>query len=109
MNEVDLKNNVMRRVYIAYAIRKAFSPLMVKLYIAIVLGWQLTSSVSVSNVFANVPSITDPGNLYNFVTSAFLNTELWVQIIVSAFVLWVIWFSRDLLKRGDYGIQRKTS
>jgi len=95
MND-QLKQSVMRRAHLAYALRRASSPTMIKLYVMAVFVWQLTSAISISSVLANSPKITDPMYLADFFGYAFMHTELLAKLlIIGAFIL-VLWLLRDV-------------
>lgn len=97
MSDEDLKIRIMRRIYITNMLRKTFAPFMLRVYIGIVVIWQLVLSVSLSNVFENLPGISHPFALYNFASSAFMNTEMWVKILSVCLFLVVLWLSKDFM------------
>jgi len=76
---INLKNRIMRRVYLISFIRRVLSPVAVKLYVTAFLFSLLLVNVSVSNVLANTRSFA-PGDLIYFYKFAFMNTEILTQI-----------------------------
>lgn len=86
--EIELKDRIMRRVYLAYTLRKALSPNAIRLYVVAIVAAELSPLspfVSLSNVIANMPDFTDVKALWIFHMYAFLNTHLIVQISLIAF------------------------
>lgn len=90
MNEekqLQLRNKIMRRVYILYVLRRALSPRAVKLYILGVFALELSPFLpylSIQNIFANMPPLYNPKALFVFHTVAFMHTQLIVQISLIA-------------------------
>jgi hypothetical protein len=80
MNELQLKNKIMRRVYFLHTIRKVKGPIMSKLVLFAVFLLALSSLVSVPSIIANMPHSF--GSLYSFIVAAFLNTQFAVQAIL---------------------------
>lgn len=88
----------MRRVYAIWFVRQVLSPLSIKIAIALTLVWQLKEYVSVRQVIANAPSLADPLSSLSFLSTAFVSTQLVVQILVVGLILSLAWFFRDILK-----------
>jgi hypothetical protein len=88
--ELKLKRSIMRRVYFIYAIRTIFSKKSLKFIPAALVAAELTPFlpfVSVRHVIINMPAITNLKDLYSFHVSAFMNTELIIQISIISLVL----------------------
>ncbi len=79
MTNHELTLRIMRRVYVIYYARKALSRRALTLYALIAAIFGTISVVSVTNVFANMPS--DFGELAGFFISAFAHTQLIVQTL----------------------------
>lgn len=85
--ELKLKRNIMRRVYLAYVVKTIFSQKVVKFIPFALVVVELTPFlplVSLQHVIANMPALTDLKALYSYEVSAFMNTELVVQVSVVA-------------------------
>src|SRR3990167_2513434 len=85
----DLKKSIMRRVYFWYLISRLLSGRVLKLLIVAIFAIEMTPLsplVSMGNVLGNMSSITDLRSLYYFQTTAFVQTELVVQLTLLAFV-----------------------
>lgn len=92
----------MRQVQSTYYLKKAFNPLMFKVYALAVAFVGISSLVSVVNVFKNMPSFLEAGNLYNFMSSAVINTELSVQLVLGVVVIVGVLLVRDTIKNFSY-------
>lgn len=90
LNQQQLKRSVMRRVYAIYATRIMFSPKGVKL---MVMGLFLAEIspfspyLSLRHIFYNMPEVTNFKALYNFHTTAFMQTQPIVQITIIAVLI----------------------
>lgn len=85
--ELKLKRNIMRRVYIAYALKTIFSQRAVKFIPLALIVAELTPFlpfVSLRNVITNMSDLSGFNEFYSFQLSAFLNTELVVQVSIVA-------------------------
>lgn len=100
MENIDeqLKNKIMRRIYIQFFIRKIFSPLLVKLYVMVSFLSFIVANISVGNVVANSPSIFDVNSVYNFSLSAFINTEFIIQILSVGVLMVIILLAKDTVR-----------
>lgn len=94
--EAMIRAAIMNRVYRLYVLRQISAP-MVRAVIFLSAIVVVTPLVSVPNVITNMTQITT-GNLGSFLTSAFLETEVFVQgaAFLAAFIL--LWSLVDLLK-----------
>jgi hypothetical protein len=96
----------MRRVRTIYILRQIFSPTSMKIVMLFAVLKESFSVVSVPNVLANSPSLLNPIASYQFFTSAFLNTELVVRILLVATLALTLWLIRDLLSKPSvFGYQ----
>jgi hypothetical protein len=96
--DVQLKKKIMRRVYGTFFVRKVSSPFAVKLYILVSFTGFLISQISLGNVVANMPQVTNLGALYRFSTSAFLNTEMIVQLLSLGALIATVLLFKDVVK-----------
>lgn len=98
----DIKNNVMRRVYILHTLRQVFSPAMLKVYIAVAFVWQILLRVSVGNVFNN---FLESQNQIVFWSSALSRTETSVIVLTVAFIALSAWLLADIFNRKKLTFQ----
>ena len=89
----ELKQNIMRRIYAIYALRAVVPKVLV---LAVALGL-LKYFVSFVNVFANMPSITEVSQSIAFFWSAFINTDIVVQLAFAATVVSGAYMIRDVI------------
>lgn len=85
-----------------YYLKKVCNPLMFKVYTLTAALVGMTSLVSVTNVFKNMPSLLEVGSVYRFVNSAIVNTELSVQLVLGITVLVAVLLVRDTIKNFSY-------
>ena len=78
---------VMKRVRRVHFLRQYINRTTLKLYGAGILAGTLAGVVSISNVFANMPSLTTPGHIAQFFMNAVMHTELMVQALVVGLVI----------------------
>src|SRR3989344_4070900 len=102
--ENSIKSNVMRRVYMIWFLRRAFSPLAVKGYFVLALLWQLGERVWVRQIIANAPNATDIEASYHFVFGAFSSTELAVRLISLGIITIGVWFIVDVVRNFSRSI-----
>src|SRR3989344_5551933 len=82
-----LTDKIMMRVNFIHLARKILLPLMGKGMAFVCAIAILAFSVSVKNIFSNMPSMLDLPSIARFGTVAFTNTEIHVKLIfLSAFV-----------------------
>ena len=96
-----LKNNIMRRVYAVFILRKITSPFSLKLFMLSALLIASNFLVSVKNVLLNMPSWNRIGALYDFYVGAFLQTELTVQIVLFGTGVLFVLLLKDVLMSGS--------
>ena len=78
--------------------RRLTAPPMLKFYLLGAFTWQSTQYVSVRQVIANFPTITDVGAHYSFMVTAFSRTELMMQILFAGIVATGAWFASDVYR-----------
>jgi hypothetical protein len=89
----------MRRVYVAYILRKLLSPTSMKIVILFAILRESFSAVSIPNIIANSPSILNPLASYQFFLTAFFTTETTVRILVVATLALSLWLIQDFIKK----------
>ena len=87
----------MRRVYMVSYIRRALSPVALKVYAVAFLLYGIGRQVFVAKVLDNAPGLASPLESLNFFTHAFLGTEVLVQVLVSACAFALAWFVADII------------
>lgn len=91
----QLEERIMRRIYIIYALRRVLSPFMVKIYVSLVLLWQLLAQISLASIIQNAPGL-DWGAA-QFFFSAFVGTEWGVKLVLILAVLVATWLFKDVI------------
>jgi len=95
MNNIQLKKQIMRRVYTIWFMRLLVRPTAIKFYLLCIMLWQSFSYVSFASVIKNLPNITHIKSLYSFFAYAFLNTEAVVQVFAIAAMAIILWLIKD--------------
>lgn len=108
-NNKELEQHIMKRVYRTHYLKKVFNPLMFKVYILVVAFVGMSSLVSIINVVNNMPSLLEVGSVYRFTSSAIVNTEWSVQLVLAVAVLAVVLLVRDTIKNFSYHKRLTTS
>lgn len=98
----NLRRRIMRRVYAIWFAKKLLSPKAVKAYIFTGLVVQVLGVVSVRSVIANSPSLFDIPHTSQFLGNAFVNTDVVVQLSLSALILITTWTFYDMFRRREY-------
>jgi len=93
----ELKNNVMRRIYFVFYLKKVFSKITIKIFALVALGTAVASFVSFQNIFFNMPAIVEVGSILSFIMSAFMHTEFIVQALVFGGVIFTSMLVRDIV------------
>ncbi len=102
MENTTLEQKIMKQVVRVHYLKKVFNPLMFKAYILVAALLGMASLVSVANVFKNMPSFLEVGSLYNFTSSAIVNTELSVQLVLGAVIFIVALLIKDTIQNFSY-------
>lgn len=93
----------MRRVYVIWALRRAFSPFMVKIYLGAAFLWEIGSHVWVSRVFSNSPEFVRIGESFSFFVHAFTGAQFMVQLLVVALLVIGGLLFKDLIRQISAG------
>ena len=91
----QLKNKIMRRVYAIWLLKKVFSLAVIRASIFSLLMVEFIREVSVINVIHNLPAKTDIISDLNYLSSAYIGTELTVQICLVVMAVILFWFLTD--------------
>jgi len=75
-----------------------FNPLAIKAYLLVSFVGVIALQVSLTNVAANMPSVTNIDALYRFSSSAFLNTEFVVQLLSVGTLVAIFLLLKDVVK-----------
>jgi len=86
----------MRRVWAVYALRQLASPTL-RLGVLAATALLLATSVSITNVLANLVSVSGLTGLARFTVSAFNNTEFSVQTLTVLAGALAVWFAVDTI------------
>ncbi len=92
--DAQMKNYVMRRVYVMYCARAVCKPVP-RVVVLGVLVLALIGSVSIVNVIANALHTDGLYGLGVFVMEAFTHTTFTVQVVSAAIVAMIGWFAFD--------------
>ncbi len=98
MNDIQFKKSIMRRVYVIWIFRRLTTPAMLKLYVFTTFMWQSAYYMSLPQVFANLPAITDVSANYSFAVTALSRTELMMQVILAGILFLAVWFASDMYR-----------
>ena len=99
----SIKFAVMRRVRFVYFARKFFEPRNVKIGLIILFVAVESFLVSIPHVLTNLVNILknnfgDVNAMYSFLSSAFLQTQISVQILTLGIFAVCLFFAMDILK-----------
>jgi len=97
MTQDKLKQNIMRRVYVIYLIKRVTTPFLLKYYTFVFLVAFGAFTVSVKNVLLNMPHWRNINEVYGFYTSAFLHTQFAVQALIVGVSLIFFFIIKDIV------------
>ena len=92
---MQLKNKIMRRIYIISYLRTILAPLPLKIYASALILWSIGRQVWVSRVLENAPG-TDVSSNLSFFASAVWHAEFLVQTLVLGLLVLGLWLIKDL-------------
>src|SRR5882762_1345766 len=96
-----IKKNVMRRVRFIHFTRKILNPKTIKLGVLVVFLALESWFVSIPHVVSNFGnSAKSFGSLYAYVVSAFLNTQITVQLLSVGIAIIGILFALDFARKS---------
>lgn len=97
-----IKRNVMRRVRFIYFSKKVLQPRFIKLGLLLLFLLAQSWFVSIPNIVSNLGNpMRSIDTLYVFVVSAFMNTEITVQLLSVAIAIVGILFVRDFIRGSE--------
>ncbi len=96
-NSTPATKKIMRRIYLLYILRRLRSPLCSKTILLCLSSIFLSLLVSIPNIIANMPHTAQA---LPFIISAFVNTELIVQLVLICGGAAVILIIRDITILG---------
>jgi hypothetical protein len=91
-----LKQRTMRSIYAIYVLKRALHPFVLKAATLFILLWSLGALVWVSRVFENLP--TGLYSMIQYITNAFLQTEVLVQFVSVGIVIVIVWMLHDIAR-----------
>ncbi len=95
MTPEELRASIMTRVWTVYLLRRAADPAVLRLLLLSVACGLVLFKVSLANVWANMPRLTDPAAVATFYWGAFTQTEWLIKSLVLTLVALGAWLARD--------------
>ena len=104
----QLRQRIMRRIYALYVLRllSQGAPSRVVLLTLSLAG--LFSSVSVGNVFRNMPNLTDMSAVGNFYIYALSHADMFVKVVVILLLVSGLLIARDVVHSFRKGLATRT-
>ena len=99
MTHSQIKRKIMWRIKSIYVLNQIFTPINLKLLGILILLQIGGKLVFVSQVFRNMPVLSDVGGIFRFSYTTLANTEFAVQITLFAGVAMSIWFCVDVMNK----------
>jgi hypothetical protein len=96
--EYQLQKEIMSRVYMAYTLRRLTQPMVLKLGALGAFVFLSTIFISVRNIAANAPAVSNPGEFSSFIYSAFMNTEVGIKVIFVGGMVTALLVARDVTR-----------
>lgn len=85
----------MRKIYFLWFFKQVVNRTTAKIALAVTLLWQLSVTVSIPNVLANMRSLADLPSAAAFMESALVNTEVMTLMLLSGITVVGLWAVRD--------------
>lgn len=92
----NIHTTVMRRVRTIHALRTMATGVGVSLVLLVAALYVIGREVWVARVFENMPSLEHVPQVVHFFTSAFLTTNIVVQLLLLVCIGSAVWFVREL-------------
>ncbi len=83
MEQTQLQKQIMRRVYMSFAISRLTHPLTTRMLAALVLILTMARFVSFKAVFSNMLEVR-VGELHTFLLTSLQNTEAWTLLLLGS-------------------------
>lgn len=90
-----LRSSIMARVWTVYLLRRATDPITMRLGLLLLASGLVVFKVSLANVMANMPDLTDPEAVTAFYLEAFNQTEWIIKSLVLALITLGLWLVKD--------------
>lgn len=100
MTNDKIKKRIMRRIYVLFVLRKLINARAMKVYTVTGFIYGMLSLVSVGNIVANMPQISDISGLLTFMTYALTHTEFVVQILIFGTLAVSLWLVKDIAQES---------
>jgi len=100
MTNNKLKKRIMRRIYVLFVLRKLINAKAMKAYTVTGFIYGVLSLVSIGNIVANMPQISDLSGLLTFVLYALTHTEFVVQILIFGTLAVSLWLVKDIAQES---------
>ncbi len=97
--EIQLKNKIMRRVYVIWMLKKALSFSFLRIMILSTMFVLFVKEVSVLDVLHNLPGQTDIIANLKYMVSAFSTTRISVQFYIMGITITTLWFLVDAFRK----------
>jgi len=81
-----MEKNIMRRVYYAFVLRQATSPVALHGVALLGLFFALTYFVSIPNVIQNISHV-EVGSVGRYMLTALMTTEIWTLLILGGIIM----------------------
>lgn len=91
----NLNNQVLERVRVVYHLRRLSDPIVAKSGGVLALLALTVVQVSLLDVMANAPSLTEPSAAYHFFYDAYLKTEWLMKVVLALALLVGLWLMTD--------------
>ena len=104
----NIERNVMRRVRTLRRLRLFFNELTASCFLLLLTLYGLGREVWVARVFQNMPSSGDVFAMVQFYLSAFLRTELVVQVLSLIIFASLLYLVREIARRISFVLERST-
>ncbi|HYE22841.1 MAG TPA: hypothetical protein VEA92_00070 [Candidatus Paceibacterota bacterium] len=96
--ESKIKQNVMRRVHTIHTVRPYTSGIALAVVLLGISLYAIGRFVFVAQIFRNMPAVGDVSAVLRFFLSAFLHTELLVQVLTLVVCTAALWMLRDIIR-----------
>ncbi|MBX4210492.1 hypothetical protein KW783_00780 [Candidatus Parcubacteria bacterium] len=100
-----LKQNIMRRVYFVYWVRRLTRPMALRAYGLAASAIVVSFMVSVRNIMSNMPEFYHLHDTTAFLFNAFRDTRHIIQFLVLAIIVVAVFLARDLLNNVSEKLQ----
>src|SRR4051812_18882917 len=96
--DLQLKNEVLRRVRTVFYIRTVVRPLLVEMILFVGSIIAVCLLVSVPSILANLAHSTTVSHYFSYLVSAFVHTRIAVQILLTLGAAFLALLTKDIIK-----------